>query len=694
MDSLTSTISRSIRRRVALAFVICTVVVSGVFAQDHSLILNTSHPDRVTAIRYDESTDTVVTAGRDGTVRFWNRDTGNLIRTIRFSDLPITQVVLHPTRPVFAAVESDGTRRHRVTIWNYDTGRPIVERLLDDAPIHLAFSPQGRFLAYSMPRFQSMEFLDATTGRVLPYFRSGHGIVTFFTIAGSEARVMTYIPSSGTIIYRDIPSGNEVQRARTRTNLQHMFVLSDRRHAAAVAGTELIILDILNGSVVDSTRLGRIHSLAVDPVSDEIGVFLEETGRTVYTQYAFSGGRLSLRYTPDRAIPTTPTATRFIRDDIFLGYEAGDIVYFPRFAREKRDFALNRVRPVTAIAYADKNLYMGTPDSVISLESDVFAFTPVRRTDIPHVTYVTDREIDLPFSGSPSLTSVADDRILAWSDATSELFAIDRYGVYPTPVTTNDRITELKPYADSALVTERNGRIRFLDLNTGAAELEVTSIGTSTAVYLDHSVVVGKNATATALDSALLRIDGRTGETITMPTPSFLVFDVEYDIARNQLFTVGLEDRRGSIETVLYMHRGENLNTVRAVTSYPREDLSANIAIDRLTSNVYFAAGRRDIAIWDGLRVRTLPPSGHVPRTVHVLGNLVYALNFDGSVSVWTRETDRHVVNFYLLADGNWAAITAEGYFAASAGVPNSAFTLIPGRRSVRLESLRLFVGS
>ena len=694
MNNLTRNLVRTIRRRIAAVIVLMVLGVAAAEAQDHSLILNTSHPDRVTSIRYDERTDTVFSAGRDGTVRFWNRNTGNLTKTIRFSDLPITQIALHPTRPVFAAVESDGSRRHRVTIWNYETGRPIAERLLDDAPIHLAFSPQGRFLAYSMPRFQSMEFLDAATGRVLPYFSSGHGIVTFFTIAASEARVMTYIPSSGTIIYRDIPSGNEVQRARTRTNLQHMVVLSDRRHAAAVAGTELVILDILNGSVVDSTRLGRIHSLAVDPVSDEIGVFLEETGRTVYTQYAFSAGRLSLRYTPDRAIPAPPTASRFIRDDLFLGYNAGDIVYFPRFAREKRDFALNRVRPVTGIAYADKNLYLGTPDGVISLESDVFDFTPVRRTDIPRVTYVTDRAIELPFSGSPSLTSVADDRVLAWSDGTSELFALDRFGVYPTPVTTNDRITELKPYADFALLTERNGRIRFVDLYTGAAELEITSVGTNTSVYLDDSLVVGKNATLTVLDSALLRIDGRTGETITIPTPSFLVFDIEYDVARGQLFSVGLEDRRGSIETVLYMHRGENFENVRAVTSYPREDLSANIAIDRLTSNVYFAAGRRDIAVWDGLRVRTLPPSGHVPRTVHVLSNFVYTLNFDGSVSVWTRGTDRHVMNFYLLADGNWAAITADGHFAASPGVPNTAFTLIPGRRTVRLESLRIFVGS
>ena len=134
------------------------------------------HTDQVESVVYSDDGQQVVSGGLDGTVRFWNTNSGRSIQVIQLSG-PVGKVEFSPDGLTVAATSArpDGVG---VQIWNAANRRMVREfRCPEGASTFytLAFSPDGKRLATSNCAMDSrIRIWDIQSGRLASELE-GHG---------------------------------------------------------------------------------------------------------------------------------------------------------------------------------------------------------------------------------------------------------------------------------------------------------------------------------------------------------------------------------------------------------------------------------------------------------------------------------------------------------------------------------------
>jgi hypothetical protein len=170
------------------------------------------------------------------------------------------------------------------------------------------------------------------------------------------------------------------------------------------------------------------------------------------------------------------------------------------------------------------------------------------------------------------------------------------------------------------------------------------------------------------MGTPLLKIDTNTGETVPVRDENLLIFEIAYDEVTGSVYSIGFQERKGSLRTVLKQHQGANYERVTPLISYPGEDDKATIAIDPISSRVYTSLGYGNVHMyaWNGFT--TLETVEHIPRDLYVHKQLLYSLNNDSSISVWDTVDGNALFRIYLFTDNTWAVITTSGDYYASSG--------------------------
>jgi hypothetical protein len=145
--------------------------------------------------------------------------------------------------------------------------------------LRLTYAPKGNYIVYSVPSFQSIRVLDADDGERLDYLERDTGIVSYFTVASSERTVMVYVPAAGRLEYFSVRGNRSLKRVSTQSNLERMQLLPGKRHAVAVNGQSLTVIDVVNGEVVDTYPLGaEVYDIAVDATDGTIALLVDSLG--------------------------------------------------------------------------------------------------------------------------------------------------------------------------------------------------------------------------------------------------------------------------------------------------------------------------------------------------------------------------------------------------------------------------------
>jgi WD40 repeat protein len=129
----------------------------------------TAHDDAVTAATFGPG-QLLLTASRDGTVRGWDRRTGEQLFQLGGEDAPFEDVEVSPDGTLVAAAVSDGT----VKLWDLETRRRrLTLHGHSLKPTSVDFSPDGRLIASASPDGTAAlhllpldEFVDVARSRV------------------------------------------------------------------------------------------------------------------------------------------------------------------------------------------------------------------------------------------------------------------------------------------------------------------------------------------------------------------------------------------------------------------------------------------------------------------------------------------------------------------------------------------------
>ena len=140
---------------------------SWVVVEDTEIARLQGHEDRVDAVAFHPRGDWLVSASRDGTLRFWAPGPAPAVPRLLGHGTSVQGVAWHPTKNHFlATIDGNGELR----TWNTSSGEAIQEVALHfKPPRELRFSPGGKFLAIASGDQQASGFESQSASGVQLY---------------------------------------------------------------------------------------------------------------------------------------------------------------------------------------------------------------------------------------------------------------------------------------------------------------------------------------------------------------------------------------------------------------------------------------------------------------------------------------------------------------------------------------------
>jgi WD40 repeat protein len=203
----------------------------------------------------DLSPDGTTLAGRAGTkLVFWATATGKEIRTLDTGDAGMHQLTFSPDGRLLAVTRGNGT----VQLWDWQDGKerklPGAGREGLDSTCHVAFSPDSRLIAVGVWWLEPLRIHDTATGQEL-YRLDCRAMRSAFSPDGKRLAISTQKTGAGKdpgeVRLLELPAGKEVATFPAITDaFPHLLTFSpDGKLLACGDYRQTSILDVGNGKV-------------------------------------------------------------------------------------------------------------------------------------------------------------------------------------------------------------------------------------------------------------------------------------------------------------------------------------------------------------------------------------------------------------------------------------------------------------
>jgi WD40 repeat protein len=619
-----------------------------------------SHFGKVNDLIYDAERRLLFSAGDDGTVRVWDTEQKQLVKVVRISYKPVRKMALNPVEPHVAVLVGDSLEADTLQVWNWQRQQRLFSVESDKQLMHFDYSPKGSYLFYSQADYKSLTALNPRTGRVLPYMGRGFGIVSYFTVARNEGNIMTY-QRSGSITYWDIRTGRMVKQLRAPADLEVICISPNNRYIAASTGQNLLIVDILSGETIDSSRVTGIVDLSFSPAGNEIaGVVESGNGRQLKKWYFGGKYLIDLTIAYSSLFPQLSSAVYSDRD-LYLATFGGDIAMLAAGGGESL-LAKDDRREISDLAFIDSTMAIASLSEITIVDSEFFLDSYERDTDVE----VREHRYSNPFPCAVGITYLDAQRLLIWckGEEESRLAVLNTWygGIQELPVDFDSPIRQVTVSRGGIVVVEDSGRCRILDANTFAPIFQYNAPGMNKLILTFGDNLIGAKTNLSSFSGPLLQINRRTGETVPIKDPSLFVYDLFYSgsMRGGELYTLAVEQDSNQVRTVVKVHSGFAFERSRILKVFESEDLGATLAGDD-TGNVFTTLGYDSVTVFRNAQTGELQVSGQIPRDLYVNNGKLFSLNRDSSISVWDIPSRDFMLNIHLFQDGTWIAQLPNG---------------------------------
>ena len=654
------------------------------------LRFDTGHRGAVTHLAPWRGGELLISAGADGTLRVWDPRDGALRHSLALDGAP-SALVVDPRLPrAYLALGSEGGVRgggggERLAAWDWERERVLFNVPQDARTLFLGVSSTARSLLTGRAAFDGLWLLDPATGDRQAGLERGAGIVTFAVSSRDERTVLAYQPS-GSITYRRRDTGQVLRSVQAPAGLTGLGLSADQRYLIGRSGEWLVSVDAVDGVETDRRRIRGLRLTAIGGTADRLLTVAEDEHGPALSVLPVTAGRFGDAVLTQRT-PGTPTASAYGRDAVFVGLADGTILAMdlgqpePAFAVLARDERL----AIIDVAVTGRTIALGTEAGVVTVTGGFVDGEPLwlaagERTGIGARVFPHPFGVDA--ERSARVTPLDPGRVLVWSTAAHPGMAVlylpeVRLGTpqhaLAAPLTNLDT-------GDGAVADGMAGMVAAVD-RTGVAALlkapgafeELLTVRIAGAADVAAGQRDGEPALIAAVagfgaaGASIVTVTAATGETVALPDRRSFVYDLAYDARSGALYSLGVREEGGGSRTTLARHSGPGLEQRRTLFSAAGEDLRGSVAVDAASGRVFFSLAGR-VRAWDGRRVRPLQATGRTPRRLAVHRGRVYAVNADGTLSVWSAADPlTHHLDLHVWRDLEWL-VTAPGRYWTSTG--------------------------
>ena len=659
------------------------------------VVLTIGHAGAVRDAVGHPSDQIAFSVGNDGRLLVWDLELQALRHRYQITYRPIIRVVHHPIRNEVALVVSEGVDRSSIRVIDWETGEELFRRDLDNVPVYLSYSPAGTYLMFALPTFQSLFFLAADSGSARSYLDDGFGIVSFVQMGSTERNIVTYVPTRGEFIYWNLQSGDELQRVRTQARLTNMTLVDpvNRRALAAAGENELVIVDNLTGEIRASYPISPIHGIRYDEINNRIMVLTDQVGRRAVLSFTYQNGRLRRDfYGPTNLSPTAQFVVPLSNasNAVMAGDDDGVVEVFSDRTGRRTELGPKPTVPILDAAFTEGRLHLSLDDHILTLVSDAFQ-SNVSTVRISSIRQSTTR---LPDTNKLRLERVGE-RILIWggSEPAGTIHSLTPPSTTASAFYIDERenpILDVRSTEGGPVVIHRDGRIIQLSASLPVERFRYATLGSQAATWDPEIGMVIAKTRSSSFDSSLIRVDQLTRETVPIRSEAFLSTEVALG-DRSTLYAIGLFGSPASPTTRLVRYGGNRFEQDTVLAEFVGDDPAARAVWDDRTNSLFTTIGYAGLQRIEGRTSSPLDLTGQIAREIVLGGLYVAAVNADGSLTLWNRNTGELLFDIYVFENDGWVAMNVLGAFLVSSPELEKYLDFIPVRRTrLDLDDFRI----
>lgn len=621
------------------------------------------HSDKVSSILMAETAlsedSRFFSTDEQGFIIRWDDD--NLGEHYQFSDFKIKLSAICPTKDgenLAAIYETDG-KQNRVSVIDWNNLKRLYSIYYTETVSAIAFSEAGSFLIVGTYGAGETYIYKSRSGELVKQLDTVPGMISMIKSSSSEKSMIMY-SSTGTLIYYDLVKFKQKARFSTERLLQQavLFGTGDKTNSylAGVRDNNIYIIDALSGKTL-STYASTKPLLCLSKSKAEEGLYFVYPSSGSYTVRLITNDTLKNIYEKTtRTITTTLVKTFTLKtketvtaaakniDTLVLGTNYGNIYTISDSLDS--DIKANCLT---------NDIYDKIYDAVF-IGDDLYTLTSegIYKTDYNEKSLT---KIISNTNGWTNLSSYEDSLILWAKGYKKTVYQLNLESQTTKALFTPASSMQTVHFFENRLIyTQGRTTVSIYDFTNRTSRNVYTGSGVEDAVMVNNTDIYIAKAKTGNLDSALMKVNRVTMETVPLRIEGDLMLSINFDPDGEEKIIYGIlitdNDKYESTSLAAYSIDEKTLVNLYTINEGDASNVFTAITDKAVFSNIgkEKVKGISRINFLQSLYEREYS----IPVKVAGGNTRMIILNYNGSLSWYNKNSQILMGTWYLKKDGSW----------------------------------------